>query len=109
MTMATEKVRPLIACCFLYNFSAPFLSLTGTLVSRYAYKEVEGTAWVHKEGSGLLGVGQQGWDWFVFNLDDGTKVAVNRYRHNQQMPYVFSISPLAQAVRFSTDWTGHFY
>ncbi|MFM2642229.1 lipocalin-like domain-containing protein [Vibrio chagasii] len=73
-----------------YNFSAPFLSLSGVLNLDGVAKEVKGTAWVHKEwGSGLLGVGQQGWDWFVFNLDDGTALSINRYRHNQQLPYVF--------------------
>lgn len=52
--------------------------------------EVSGNAWLHKEwGSGLLGEGQQGWDWFVFNLDDGAALSVSRYRNNHQMPYVF--------------------
>ncbi|MDK9738943.1 carotenoid 1,2-hydratase [Vibrio sp. D404a] len=73
-----------------YNFSAPFLALDGTLKLDGAEIEVSGTAWLHKEwGSGLLGEGQQGWDWFVFNLDDGSALSVSRYRNNQQMPYVF--------------------
>lgn len=73
-----------------YNFSAPFLALGGTLKLDGAEIEVSGTAWLHKEwGSGLLGEGQQGWDWFVFNLKDGSALSVSRYRNDQQMPYVF--------------------
>jgi predicted secreted hydrolase len=73
-----------------YNFSAPFLALNGTLTLDGVEVEVSGNAWLHKEwGSGLLGEGQQGWDWFVFNLDDGAALSVSRYRNNHQMPYVF--------------------
>ncbi|MFA0193439.1 lipocalin-like domain-containing protein [Vibrio artabrorum] len=73
-----------------YSFSAPFLSLSGVLNLDGVAKKVAGTAWVNKEwGSGLLGMGQQGWDWFVFNLDDGTALSISRYRHNKQLPYVF--------------------
>lgn len=73
-----------------YNFSAPFLALNGTLALDGVEVEVSGNAWLHKEwGSGLLGEGQQGWDWFVFNLDDGAALSVSRYRNNHQMPYVF--------------------
>lgn len=73
-----------------YNFSAPFLALNGTLTLDGADIEVSGNAWLHKEwGSGLLGEGQQGWDWFVFNLDDGSALSVSRYRNDKQMPYVF--------------------
>ncbi|WP_261902767.1 lipocalin-like domain-containing protein [Vibrio fortis] len=73
-----------------YNFSAPFLALNGTLTLDGVEVEVSGNAWLHKEwGSGLLGEGQQGWDWFVFNLDGGAALSVSRYRNNHQMPYVF--------------------
>ncbi len=49
-----------------------------------------GSAWAQKEwGSGLIGEGQQGWDWFVFNLDDGRALTVSRYRHHGQTPHVF--------------------
>ncbi|MGB1319974.1 MAG: lipocalin-like domain-containing protein [Vibrio gallaecicus] len=73
-----------------YSFSAPFLSLNGSLTLEGETKVVSGTAWLQKEwGSGLLGEGQQGWDWFVFNLEDGSSLSINRYRHNQQLPYVF--------------------
>lgn len=73
-----------------YNFSAPFLALNGTLVLDGEDIEVSGNAWLHKEwGSGLLGEGQQGWDWFVLNLDDGSALSVSRYRSNKHVPYVF--------------------
>ncbi len=73
-----------------YSLSAPFLSLSGTLHLDGSAIEVEGTAWVHKEwGSGLLDEELQGWDWFVFNLDDGSALSVSRYRHKHQLPYVY--------------------
>ncbi|MGF1756189.1 carotenoid 1,2-hydratase [Vibrio makurazakiensis] len=73
-----------------YNFSAPFLAVSGSIKLDGKLIPVSGNAWLHKEwGSGLLGEGQQGWDWFIFNLDDGRSLSINRYRHNQQLPYVF--------------------
>lgn len=74
-----------------YSFSAPFLSVKGKLrLDESTVLTVKGNAWVNKEwGSGLLAEGQQGWDWFVFNLDDGQTLSVNRSRYNEQLPYVY--------------------
>nr|WP_199768274.1 lipocalin-like domain-containing protein [Vibrio campbellii] len=73
-----------------FSFSAPFLNVKGTLTLNGREIPVSGSAWTQKEwGSGLLGEGQQGWDWFVFNLDDGRALTVSRYRHNGQVPHLF--------------------
>ncbi|MCE7728661.1 carotenoid 1,2-hydratase [Vibrio campbellii] len=73
-----------------FSFSAPFLNVKGTLTLNGREIPVSGSAWTQKEwGSGLIGEGQQGWDWFVFNLDDGRALTVSRYRHNGQVPHLF--------------------
>ncbi|WP_422636299.1 lipocalin-like domain-containing protein [Vibrio fluvialis] len=75
-----------------YNVQAPFIQVRGELQlsKNSAPVKVEGSAWVSKEwGSGLLAEGQQGWDWFVLKLDKQTTLTVSRYRHAQQLPYVF--------------------
>ncbi|AUI85844.1 carotenoid 1,2-hydratase [Vibrio azureus] len=72
-----------------FNFSAPFLSIKGTLNLNGQSVRVEGDAWVNKEwGSGLIGNEQQGWDWFAFHLEDGRSLMVNRYRYQGKMPYL---------------------
>ncbi|ELA6599556.1 carotenoid 1,2-hydratase [Vibrio sp. sp1] len=73
-----------------FSFSAPFLKVKGSLSLNGKRFLVTGSAWAQKEwGSGLIGEGQQGWDWFVFNLDDGRALTVSRYRHHGQTPHVF--------------------
>ncbi|OAJ96221.1 lipocalin-like domain-containing protein [Vibrio bivalvicida] len=73
------------------NLTAPFLVVEGQLaLSPSKVLSVKGTGWMSKEwGSGLLAEDQQGWDWFVFHLDDETTLSINRYRHQSQLPYVF--------------------
>lgn len=73
-----------------FSFSAPFLNAKGSLNIDGQRIPVSGSAWTQKEwGSGLIGEGQQGWDWFTFNLDDGRALTVSRYRHHGQMPHIF--------------------
>ncbi|MDK9776486.1 MULTISPECIES: lipocalin-like domain-containing protein [unclassified Vibrio] len=73
-----------------FSFSAPYLNVKGTLKLNGKDVAVSGDAWTQKEwGSGLIGDGQQGWDWFIFNLDDGRALTVSRYRHNGQLPHLF--------------------
>ncbi|MGP8304735.1 lipocalin-like domain-containing protein [Vibrio sp. YIC-376] len=73
-----------------FSFSAPFLNVKGTLNIDGQRITVSGSAWTQKEwGSGLIGEGQQGWDWFIFNLDDGRALTVSRYRHLGQVPHIF--------------------
>lgn len=73
-----------------FSFSAPFLNVKGTMTLNGQPISVTGSAWTQKEwGSGLIGEDQQGWDWLVFNLDDGRALTVSRYRHNGQVPHLF--------------------
>ncbi|MDC5707302.1 carotenoid 1,2-hydratase [Vibrio europaeus] len=74
-----------------HNLTAPFLAVEGRLeLAPDRVIDVKGTGWMSKEwGSGLLAEDQQGWDWFVFHLDDETTLSINRYRHDSQLPYVF--------------------
>ncbi|MGR5453774.1 lipocalin-like domain-containing protein [Vibrio alfacsensis] len=73
-----------------FSFSAPFLNVKGTLTLNGQLISVSGSAWAQKEwGSGMIGEGQQGWDWLVFNFDDGRALTVSRYRHNGQLPHIF--------------------
>ncbi|CAE6896574.1 lipocalin-like domain-containing protein [Vibrio alginolyticus] len=73
-----------------FSFSAPFLKVKGTLNIEGKLIAVSGSAWTQKEwGSGLIGEGQKGWDWFIFNLDDGRALTVSRYRHHSQTPHIF--------------------
>ncbi|MCG9578834.1 carotenoid 1,2-hydratase [Vibrio tubiashii] len=74
-----------------HNLTAPFLAVEGQLeLAPDKVIDVKGTGWMSKEwGSGLLAEDQQGWDWFVFHLDDETTLSINRYRHDSQLPYVF--------------------
>ncbi|KII79461.1 lipocalin-like domain-containing protein [Vibrio renipiscarius] len=73
------------------NLSAPFLDVAGSIrLDDNQSIRVSGEGWMSKEwGSGLLAEGQQGWDWFVFHLDNETTLSVNRYRHSKQEPYIF--------------------
>ncbi len=73
-----------------FSFSAPFLKVKGTLNIDGKLISVSGSGWTQKEwGSGLIGEGQKGWDWFIFSLDDGRALTVSRYRHHSQTPHIF--------------------
>ncbi|WP_042987219.1 lipocalin-like domain-containing protein [Vibrio coralliilyticus] len=74
-----------------YNLTNPFLKVKGMLqLGSRKLIPVEGEAWMSKEwGSGLMAEGQKGWDWFVLHLDNETTLSISRYRHAQQLPYLF--------------------
>jgi predicted secreted hydrolase len=57
-----------------YYYSLPRLSARGTLTrSGEPPRPLRGLVWVDREwGSGALGAGQVGWDWFALQLDDGS-------------------------------------
>ncbi|USD42556.1 carotenoid 1,2-hydratase [Vibrio sp. SCSIO 43135] len=90
-----------------YNLSAPFLSVKGWLqLDKNRAVEVKGEAWMSKEwGTGLIAAGQVGWDWFVFDLNNDTTLTVSRYRHDQQMPYMFGtlMTKSGKAIALSGD------
>jgi predicted secreted hydrolase len=56
-----------------YYYSIPRIPVRGQLVRDGTSLNVHGLAWLDREwGSGSLGAKEQGWDWFAFQLDDGS-------------------------------------
>jgi len=56
-----------------YYYSIPRIAVRGTLRRQGKPLAVQGLAWLDREwGSGGLGPGQAGWDWFALQLDDRT-------------------------------------
>jgi predicted secreted hydrolase len=56
-----------------YYYSMPRIAVHGTLTRPGGPLAVHGLAWLDREwGSGGLGPGEAGWDWFALELDDGT-------------------------------------
>jgi len=56
-----------------YYYSMPRLEVSGTLLHAGHSTPVSGLAWLDREwGSGSLGRGQRGWDWYALQLDDGS-------------------------------------
>jgi predicted secreted hydrolase len=56
-----------------YYYSIPRICVRGKLVRDSVSLNVHGLAWLDREwGSGSLGAKQQGWDWFAFQLQDGS-------------------------------------
>ncbi|HVW69591.1 MAG TPA: lipocalin-like domain-containing protein [Steroidobacteraceae bacterium] len=58
-----------------YYYSIPRVTVRGRLVRDGKPVDVHGMAWVDREwGSGTLGRGEQGWDWFALELQDGNSL-----------------------------------
>jgi predicted secreted hydrolase len=56
-----------------YYYSIPRIPVRGKLLREGVALNVHGLAWLDREwGSGSLGAKQQGWDWFAFQLEDGS-------------------------------------
>lgn len=56
-----------------YYYSIPRLSVSGHIQRERESFEVSGTAWFDREwGSDALAPGQEGWDWFALQLNDGS-------------------------------------
>lgn len=74
-----------------YNVQSPFIEVRGTLQfgKQSAPIEVKGQGWLSKEWGSALLARQQGWDWFVLQLNQDTSLTVSRFRHSQQVPYLF--------------------
>ncbi|MGG7054514.1 lipocalin-like domain-containing protein [Nitrosomonas sp. ANs5] len=65
-----------------YYYSAPHLSVTGTIHRNGKAENVTGTAWLDHEWSHeLIGPGAVGWDWAGANLDDGSALVVFQIRN----------------------------
>ncbi|MBS0417609.1 MAG: carotenoid 1,2-hydratase [Proteobacteria bacterium] len=56
-----------------YYYSIPRIAVHGAIARGGAISHVHGLAWLDREwGSGSLGAGERGWDWFAFQLQDGS-------------------------------------
>jgi predicted secreted hydrolase len=56
-----------------YYYSLPRLAARGRLLRDGRALELSGLAWLDREwGSGGLGAGEEGWDWFALQLNDGS-------------------------------------
>jgi predicted secreted hydrolase len=66
-----------------YYYSIPRVAVRGRLVRDGKALDVHGLAWVDREwGSGTLSRGEQGWDWFALQLQDGTSLMFYALRHH---------------------------
>ena len=66
-----------------YYYSMPRIAVHGKIVRNAVTSKVHGLAWLDREwGSGSLGTGQQGWDWFAFQLQDGSALMFYSLRNN---------------------------
>lgn len=71
-----------------YEYMAPFLAVRGNVtLDNKVYSFVGKGILEHEWGSGLLDENQQGWDWFIINLNKDSKLLVIQYRHQGQEPY----------------------
>ncbi len=67
------------------------LETTGTLAVGGQAHAVSGDAWLdHEWGSGQLGAGVVGWDWFGLHLDDGRELMVYGLRREDGTPHPVS-------------------
>lgn len=71
-----------------YYYSAPFLTVGGSLTIDGKTIEVTGSAWLDREWSSQpLAEDQTGWDWFSLHLMDGEKVMLFRLRSEDGTPF----------------------
>ncbi len=80
-----------------YYYSVPRLEVRGRLVRDGRPLELRGLAWLDREwGSGGLGPGEVGWDWFALQLNDGSAL----------MFYALRDSGGGQDVHSAGTWIG---
>ncbi|HLU06011.1 MAG TPA: lipocalin-like domain-containing protein [Woeseiaceae bacterium] len=66
-----------------YYYSLPRLKADGKLSVAGKAHQVSGLAWVDREwGSSALSAGQEGWDWFALQLDDGSELMYYNLRRS---------------------------
>jgi len=73
-----------------YYYSIPRLRVEGRLSRDGESFDVQGLAWLDREwGSGGLGAGQSGWDWYALQLRDGSSLMFYalRRRDGRRDPY----------------------
>lgn len=70
-----------------YYYSIPRITVRGKLLRDGVSSNVHGLAWLDREwGSGSLGAKQQGWDWFAFQLQDGSALMFYSLRNQGGTP-----------------------
>lgn len=70
-----------------YYYSYPRLSARGTVTVDGESIPVTGLAWMDREWStSALAEGQEGWDWFSLQLDDGSELMVYQIRRSDGSP-----------------------
>ncbi|OCH15432.1 lipocalin-like domain-containing protein [Aliivibrio sp. 1S128] len=73
-----------------YEYIFPFLTAHGKMTLDNETYTVSGDAILeHEWASGFLDEYQQGWDWFIINLDKNRKLLVAQYRHKEQLSYQY--------------------
>jgi predicted secreted hydrolase len=66
-----------------YYYSIPRIAVHGKVVRAGVPSVVKGLAWLDREwGSGSLGPREQGWDWFAFQLEDGSALMFYALRNH---------------------------
>lgn len=100
-----------------YYYSVPRIQVGGILNDENGERRVTGQAWLDREWStSALDDGQEGWDWFALQLDDGTDVMIYEMRRfdGERSPYAYAaVMPPDGAVRrlgpdeFSIDVLDH--
>ncbi|MFT4563054.1 MAG: putative secreted hydrolase [Gammaproteobacteria bacterium] len=64
-----------------YYYSIPRLSVSGTIGTPETVHQVKGQGWYdHEWSTSALAEGQQGWDWFSLQLDDGRELMFYQIR-----------------------------
>jgi len=64
-----------------YYYSMPRIPVTGVVEFEDSVRRVQGLGWLDREWStSMLSDGQQGWDWFALQLDDGRSLMVFQLR-----------------------------
>jgi predicted secreted hydrolase len=91
-----------------YYYSIPRVTVRGKVVRAGVSSEVQGLAWLDREwGSGSLGATQQGWDWFAFQLQDGSSFMFYALRNRDGTRDSHSagtwVDSAGQAQALSTD------
>lgn len=82
-----------------YYYSIPRLKTQGELQIGERRIQVEGLSWLDREwSSSALDDDQAGWDWFAFQLDDGTELMFYQLRHNDGTVDVYSAGSFIDAA-----------
>jgi predicted secreted hydrolase len=91
-----------------YYYSIPRVAVHGKVVRDGVPCVVKGLAWLDREwGSGSLGAKERGWDWFAFQLEDGSSLMFYALRNHDGTRDPHSagtwVDPAGHAQPLSTD------